>query len=353
MKKSSLSLFIIVFLLSIGLFFSAQWNILIDNGSTEDTSHYSILSELTYHDPIVINSDSDFANQGFPGNGSRSNPYLIEDLNITEGQNGIFVSDTRVHFVIRGCHIAGSDSVEFDNVTNGRVEKCVLVQGWGVRLSSSPNCVVSHCNISSVTDGMRITSSANLTISGNSISNFSQYGITASSIPNSIVDGNSVSTIEQQNHEAIYITSSRNLTIRGNKVFNNPYIGIKLSTSDDSNILENIFDSNVGYGLSMSACEGCNVSSNQFIRDGIFIESTSPLLCTFVNNTVNNRPLGYFEDLSDTTIDVSPYGQVILSGGDNVTITNGAFENGSIGVLLERSDGCQITNCTVTSNIQF
>ena len=309
-----------------------------------------ILSDLTHHDPIVINRASDFIDQGFPGNGSESNPYLIEDLNITEGQNGIFVSDTRVHFVIRGCHIAGYDSVEFDNVTNGRVEKCVLVQGWGVRLTSSPNCVVSQCNISSVTDGMRITSSANLTISGNSISSFSQFGIVASSIPNSIIDDNSVSTTGQQNHEAILISSSRNLTFRGNKIFDNPAIGVELSNSGDSYFLENIFDSNVGYGLVIKSSEECNLTSNQFIHDGVYIESTSPLLCTFINNTMNGLPIGYFESVSDTIIDASPYGQVILSKGDNVTVSNGRFENGSIGVLLERSDDCRITNCTVTSN---
>ena len=43
------------------------------------------LHETSYviHEPFNITSDTDFEIQGWPGNGSFSNPYMIENLNIT------------------------------------------------------------------------------------------------------------------------------------------------------------------------------------------------------------------------------------------------------------------------------
>jgi len=54
----------------------------------------------TPHDPIVIDEDSDFNNQGWPGSGTEESPYVIEGLDITSDGNCISISNTNVHFRI-------------------------------------------------------------------------------------------------------------------------------------------------------------------------------------------------------------------------------------------------------------
>ncbi len=62
--------------------------------------------EVSYvtHEPFNITSDSDFETQAWPGNGSISNPYLIENLNITtDSSTAIWVMNTTRHFIIQNC----------------------------------------------------------------------------------------------------------------------------------------------------------------------------------------------------------------------------------------------------------
>ena len=54
------------------------------------------------HEPFNITSDVDFETQAWPGNGSISNPYLIENLNITSNSSTcIWVMNTTRHFIIQ------------------------------------------------------------------------------------------------------------------------------------------------------------------------------------------------------------------------------------------------------------
>ena len=69
------------------------------------------LSSLTVSDPIVVSGNSDFDSKaityGWSGNGSSSNPYIIENLSIinsTDSTYGISISTTW-HFVLRTNYI--------------------------------------------------------------------------------------------------------------------------------------------------------------------------------------------------------------------------------------------------------
>ena len=63
-------------------------------------------NKLTDHDPIVIWGDEDFDVYDFPGKGTLSNPYKIENYNITTSLSvGISIWNTTKHFVIRNCFI--------------------------------------------------------------------------------------------------------------------------------------------------------------------------------------------------------------------------------------------------------
>ncbi|MFW9794760.1 MAG: right-handed parallel beta-helix repeat-containing protein, partial [Candidatus Thorarchaeota archaeon] len=111
--------------------------------STQVTNHselfldYSLVSKdeskpasLQYvpRNPIRITSDTEFELLGFAGNGSEDSPYLIEnymiETNSTPGfQEGIWISGTESHFIIRNCFIRGNVAGIFlVDTSNGRIE---------------------------------------------------------------------------------------------------------------------------------------------------------------------------------------------------------------------------------------
>ncbi|MFX1440173.1 MAG: hypothetical protein ACFFFD_07980, partial [Promethearchaeota archaeon] len=62
-------------------------------------------------EPILIQNADDFVRYGFPGDGTESNPYIIERLNIsTSEETCIWISDVNVSFVIRNCRITSYPS---------------------------------------------------------------------------------------------------------------------------------------------------------------------------------------------------------------------------------------------------
>jgi parallel beta-helix repeat protein len=93
-------------------------------------------SDTTTHDPILIIGDSEFADEasveGWPGNGTPENPYVIEYYDIF-GSSSIQIAHTRVHFIIRSCQLeydtpaAGTSSITLWNVTNAVVRDTVLI----------------------------------------------------------------------------------------------------------------------------------------------------------------------------------------------------------------------------------
>ncbi|TFH09705.1 MAG: hypothetical protein E4H14_03930 [Candidatus Thorarchaeota archaeon] len=163
----------------------------------------------TTHEPISIDSDQDFVDNGFSGNGSLNSPYIIEGLNITSSifmGSAISVRDTYAHFVIRDCYIlsayigilvvdaasgtgsienntclsssgdGGGISVGMDNCTISR-NRC-MNWGQGIHLNDASRCLISSNNISDSTyQGINIRYSDNNTISGNRILNSSQHGL--------------------------------------------------------------------------------------------------------------------------------------------------------------------------------
>ena len=69
------------------------------------------ISNLHYveHAPIAILNDNDFETYGFPGSGNASDPYIIENLNISShpGEIRIEIRETTKHFIIRNCFLKG------------------------------------------------------------------------------------------------------------------------------------------------------------------------------------------------------------------------------------------------------
>ena len=173
-------------------------------------------------DPIRIDGNSDFAAQaaaeGWPGDGSEGDPYVIEgyEINGTGYGYGIYVGNTTVHFVVRGCYVHNASiavgelhsniykyyadsGMNLYNVQNGRLESNTIQNNRrkGIRLYRSnhnyiANNKISNDNISRTASGISLFVSSNNIIVNNNISR-QGTGIVLENSPDNTVHNNTFS----------------------------------------------------------------------------------------------------------------------------------------------------------------
>nr|KXH73952.1 MAG: hypothetical protein AM325_13350 [Candidatus Thorarchaeota archaeon SMTZ1-45] len=142
------------------------------------------------HDPIVIISDSDFEMQGWPGNGSENNPYLIEDLEIKSSQTVeacIQVSYTSVYFIIRNCTLTYEtlnsgyykpDGIILHLVSNARIENCTITNlSKGIHLHFVENSMINWNSLRFNRIGTVIYESTDCNITENFIAYNTEIGV--------------------------------------------------------------------------------------------------------------------------------------------------------------------------------
>jgi len=276
----------------------------------EETSAY------TLHSPIQIASDSDFtaANGVTRGDGTSSNPYIIEGWDITSAATGgITIWSADAHFVVRNVHIhSGSlDSrgimIYFAN--SGRVENAVISGGaFGIYTSSSNVTFVGN-RISNNRFGIVSNSSASITIANNSISGndygvnlaYSKaatikdnsltnggFGITLDDIDNATIAANTISDLTY----GIHLIHSRNISIIGNSVFPRVLSGIHLEHAKNTVITGNVV-SNGDYGIYTGYSNQSYVNGNSMFSNSVAgfysYYSTEDFL---ENNTIGHNEWG-------------------------------------------------------------
>lgn len=109
---------------------------------------------LSSNGHIVIESDNDFESQGWPGNGSTYNPYILADLHIELSGDiwaCITIENVASHFVIVNCSF--SSGLDFDGigiilmgVSNGFITNCAFSYlNRGISSFNSTTCIISNC----------------------------------------------------------------------------------------------------------------------------------------------------------------------------------------------------------------
>ncbi|MFX1461531.1 MAG: NosD domain-containing protein, partial [Promethearchaeota archaeon] len=156
----------------------------------------------------IINNSGwiDFRNAGnCTGNGTYSDPYVIEDLVIDGGGSGscILIENSDVYFKIENCTVYDSGDIWGDA---------------GIKLLGVSNGTLISNNASINYSGIFLKYSNYITISGNIASNNIYHGM----------------VLEDSNYN----------NISGNIACNNTWDGIRLSLSDNNTISENTISSN-------------------------------------------------------------------------------------------------------------
>lgn len=117
----------------------------------------------TPHDPIHINSNSDFTAGNGVSNpaaaGTDQDPFIIENweiaLKASHTAPGILIENTTAHFIVRYCTVrdgdlCGQQGINLNNVSNGTIDHCTCVNNRraGIHLIGSDHCTVSNCECS-------------------------------------------------------------------------------------------------------------------------------------------------------------------------------------------------------------
>lgn len=228
-----------------------------DSVVAEDSNSYTVRA------PIRIDGNSDFASQaaqeGWPGDGSPGNPYIIEgyEIDVSGHGHGIYVGNTTVHFFVRRCYIHN--------------------------ISGIPPYPAHETNQA----GIFLLRTQNGRLYGNNIHRgFS--GITLDYSDNNIIDNNSFSVSYKR---GLFLLQSNNNIISNNTLFGPgrdhryPVDGIYLFLSEDNLISDNYLS-----GFPLAIC--------------VEYESGTPDTNVFQNNTFNNTriEIQYVEMVNGTPV---------------------------------------------------
>ncbi len=345
--------------------------------------------------PIRINGNADFQAQaaanGWPGNGTLGNPYVIENLVIVTNLNGthaIDIRNTKVHFIIRNCTVTATGNyvngifpsgIYLFNVTNARLERNNASNNRyrGFYLHHSTNNMLVNNTASHNNDGFYLWYGANNNTLVNNTASHNRHGfylydsanntllnnvlindgivflgsqlqrIVQARVEGNTVNGKPVLFFQHRQHvtvaggnvgQVILINCS---SIRVEKlVINSTSLGFQLLFSTGSTLINNtVSNSNVGFALSSSTGNTLinnTVSNNSWYGFYLWPGANNN---TLVNNTVSNN---------------SWYGFYLSSSTGNTLVNNVAFNNTYSGFYLDSSTGNTLVSNTASyGNIGF
>ena len=151
-------------------------------------------------------------------------------------------------------------------------------------------------------------------------------------------------TLKNNSYGGIYLEHSYFNLIVNNTVVNN-WGGISLAYSRNNTIQNNTVVDN-GSGVHLWYSGNTTIRDNLFVGDGLYVFKS--YYNTVVNNTVNGRPLAYFENASNLFI--SGAGQVILVHCRDVVIANSNLSHVSVGIELVGVGRWETRNVTIRNN---
>jgi len=142
-----------------------------------------------------------------------------------------------------------------------------------------------------------------------------------------------------------------------NKIYNNicenTGMGISLFGASNTTLYNNIITSSIWVGIYFRQSENNILWNNTMVQTSISIDSyTIENWITHtihVNNTVNNKPVYYYRDKSNSSVPKNA-GQVILANCSEFSVENQNLNGGTSGILIGYSHHIGILNNTCWNN---
>jgi parallel beta-helix repeat protein len=306
---------------------------------TPKTSGYWVESPILIDDTGAQNWTWVESQQWFGGgNGSFSNPYIIENITIDGGgvSSGIEIINSIKYFIVR--NVTAYNSHEGSNPNYGA----------GIVLKNVENGAVigNNCSFNSKR-GLYLYNSRNVTVINNTIFSNNYYGLHLEESHNITVLMNEIS----QNSDGVYLRLSHDNNLTLNEIFSNTNAGINFGSSSDNHSIERnvIYDNRWGIRI-------WNINTHHVLRDNNFtnngISTSISTLDIDTSNLVNGKPLYYY--VNKTNLGASNFtnpGQIILFNCNDSILSDLDVSNSSIGIDLWYSYRNIINN--ITSNYNY
>lgn len=288
----------------------------------EDTNQSIIGSKK----PLKILNNNDLIsyiiNNSLPGDGSKGNPFVIENFNfnINNTNNQLEIRNTDLYIVIRNNTImfGQEEGLLLSNVTNLKIQNNYFSNNIG--------------------DAILINSSTNIEVNNNFITNsleaqtyFDVFGLLNYPFSIDIAYSKSVTISNNNlfnNWDGIWFWGGdTNCTAKDNKISNNHFEGLGAGGNylhpTTNIVLSNNFVTNVRYGVWFAGIKGSTlVSNNIFANSTDGIRATGSLETVFSNNTLRNN---------------TEYGIVLSIGSHNCTVEHNFVLYNRIGISIADS----------------
>ncbi|MFX1569920.1 MAG: right-handed parallel beta-helix repeat-containing protein [Promethearchaeota archaeon] len=313
-------------------------DISINNDNVIKNNDYLKISKISA--PINIDANDPNSNWNIAksagictGNGTVSDPYVIEDL-IIDGastSNCILIENSKVYFRIENCTVFNSGSYS----THA-----------GIKLVRVGNATLLNNNISNNNaNGIYLDHSDYNLISSNILNNNDDHGIYLYwSVENDILSNDA-----SYNHrDGIFLEHSHLSQFSGNTVNYNHGNGINSPMYLDSNfniLTTNTVNNNWGTGIELSTSSYCTVSVNEVINNGNYGINMNGYDNLISGNNVNNNYYGirldrcYNSEVSKNTVNYNTNtGIMIFEGSNNRVSENDVINNDEYGISISGDD---------------
>jgi parallel beta-helix repeat protein len=278
--------------------------------------HNRSLSYIS-HDSIYIDGDSNFTDtavlEGWDGNGTIENPFIIENLAIDSGGTAIScisIRSTTVNFIIRNCYLTGA--------------------------STSPGAGVSLYNV------------YQWKIENNTCNN-NRFGIYI----NQSIQGVAANNTCNNNYYGIYLVELSQSNNMINNTCNSNYYGIfQEDYSEGNTITDCICNGNAEYGIYFGIMSGGNTVTNttcKYNDYGVYCEENSVNIftnCIFDSNTVDGAFFLHstYGSLINCTCNNNGIGIYLASGCANGTLISNTANGNDFGIITSSIAGTLINN---------
>lgn len=307
------------------------------------------------------------------------NTITLKAVNQTVNRCGIRAEGDEGNYIIRSLTITGNTinaSTGGHGILGNYIKDCTI----------SGNAVTGKNTLSKAYKGIRLTYSANVPISGNTVKNMSDHGITVTDKSQSCpISKNNVSgskgagiivtegskgcsisgnQISSNKKNGIFVSGGGSSGISGNRVSSNKGTGISVSgSSTPVAVSKNTVEKNSKYGISIGKGTGYSVADNGKIsengRHGIYFSGCSNVEAVR-NKVTSNKKSGIVMSKvtggrveSNSSVSSNKESGIILTGvtGGKVSSNAGISSNQENGITISKSSDIEISgNQKIKSN---
>ncbi len=354
----------------------------------QQTSHKPLMQAFSIDGDAELNST--VASNGWPGDGSSSNPYVISGYRFNgsrfmikifntnqyiliennefsiEGTQGIYLESVNYVTIRNNTFTDLSLSIDFFYSTNiAIVENSFVGDGESIYSEGNSGINVTANLFMSGKQTMESISDMDLIFSSNVITDFMGPAdvLYTDSLVNGIVKNNAISG---NDGTPLYFDSSDNISVQFNKISGFSY-GIYFNSGNDQVIIGNTVSASQS-SIRIGYTGKTTVESNVLELSGIDIQGGSKSWdLQMTNNTLDGKEILYISALTSGSYSAQEYGQIILLNTSNLvfdgisfgdgygrkliglyseflTIKNSIFKNGAYGIFLRYTHNSSIFN---------